>query len=144
MLFGCHVMKTNAIAFLLTSICFATLSERAIGQDTSSIAKDVKKAAADSLKTYTDRGTAGLIDAVSGCWSEPRDFCLYLDFASHRIALSAIRTGVSLDKYFHTAAVIGRAHVWLTPNGRGQKVNEQYLHAVDQVMTGVLNSHREK
>lgn len=133
MLFVCHVMKTKAIAFLLASICFATLSDKASAKDTSSIAKDVQKAAADSLT-----------GAVSDCWREPRDFCLYLDFASHRLAVNATYTGITLDEYFYTSSVSQRGRTWLAPNGRGQLANDQYLYAVDQVMSRTLVAHRDK
>ena len=144
----CHVMKTKAIAFLLASICFTTLSEKAIAQDTSEVAStvssEVKKAASDSLQVYKKRGTSGLADAVSECWRVPRDYCLYLDFASHRIAVSAKHAGAPLEQYFNTASVSKRGHTWLKPNGRGQVANDQYLDAVDQVMSRVLLNQRDK
>ena len=74
----CHVMKTKAIAFLLASICFATLSEKAIAQDTSEVAStvssEVKRAVFDALQVYKKSGISGLADAVSECWRVPRDF----------------------------------------------------------------------
>lgn len=144
MLFVCHVMKTKAIAFLLASICFATLSDKASAKDTSSIAKDVQKAAADTLQVYKKDGISGLTGAVSDCWREPRDFCLYLDFASHRLAVNAMYTGITLDEYFYTSSVSQRGRTWLAPNGRGQLANDQYLYAVDQVMSRTLVAHRDK
>ncbi|NIF85460.1 hypothetical protein F3J24_18315 [Comamonas sp. Tr-654] len=144
MLFVCPVMKTKAIAFLLTSICFATVSEKVAARELNSIASDVKKAVADSLQVYKRGGVSGLTDAVSDCWKAPRDFCLYLDFASHRIAVGATYTGSALDEYFYAASVSQRGRTWLAPNGRGQLANDQYLYAVDQVMSRTLISHRDK
>ena len=141
-------MKTKAITFLLASICFATLSEKTIGQDTSDVAStvssEVKRAVSDALQVYKKSGIPGLTDAVSECWRVPRDFCLYLDFASHRIALSATYTGPPLSPYFYTSSVSKRGHIWLRPNGRGQESNDQYLNAVDQVMSRVLIAQRDR
>ena len=144
----CHVMKTKAIAFLLASICFTTLSEKAIAQDTSEVAStvssEVKRAVFDALQVYRKSGISGLADAVSECWRVPRDFCLYLDFASRRIAVSVTYTGTPLEQYFYTESVSKRGRIWLKPNGRGQVANDQYLDAVDQVMSRVLINQRDK
>ena len=141
-------MKTKAITFLLTAICVATLSQRTIAQDSSEVAStvssEVKKAVSDSLQIYKKRGISGLADAVSECWRVPRDYCLYLDFASHRIAVSAKHAGAPLEQYFNTASVSRRGHTWLKPNGRGQVANEEYLDAVDEVMSRILLSQRDR
>ena len=143
-----HVMKTKAITFLLTAICFATLSERTIAQGTSEVAStvssEVKRAVFDALQVYRKSGISGLADAVSECWRVPRDFCLYLDFASRRIAVSVTYTGTPLEQYFYTESVSKRGRIWLKPNGRGQVANDQYLDAVDQVMSRVLINQRDK
>lgn len=144
LLFVSHVMKTKAIAFLMSSVCFGALAELVITRPSSSVASEVKKAASDSLLVYQQSGMSGLVGVVSGCWRAPRDFCLYLDFASHRIALGARYTGVELDKYFYRASVAERGRTWLAPNGRGQVANDQYLDAVDHVMTRTLVKHRDK
>ena len=141
-------MKTKAITFLLSSICFATLPEKAIAQDAgavaSTVSSEVKRAVSEALQVYKKSGISGLNDAVSECWRVPRDFCLYLDFASHRIALSATYTGIPLSQYFYIASVSQRGHIWLKPNGRGQEANDQYLNAVDQVMSRILVAQRDR
>lgn len=137
-------MKTKAITLLLTSICFSSLSEKSIAQDGSAVSSEVKRAVSDALQVYKKTGIAGLTEAVSDCWRVPRDFCMYLDFASHRIALGATYTGTPLHQYFHTSSVSKRGHIWLKPNGRGQEANDQYLNAVDQVMSRVLIAHRDR
>ena len=141
-------MKTKVITLLLSSICCGALSGKVIAQDTSEVAStvssEVKKAASDSLQVYKKRGTSGLADAVSECWRVPRDYCLYLDFASHRIAVSAKHAGAPLEQYFNTASVSKRGHTWLKPNGRGLVANEEYLDAVDEVMSRVLLSQRDR
>lgn len=144
MLFVCHVMKIKAFACLLTSIYLVTLSGGVLAKEASSIASDVRKAVSDSLQVYKQGGVSGLTSAVSDCWRAPRDFCLYLDFASHRIAVGATYTGTALDEYFYAASVSQRGRTWLAPNGRGQLANDQYLYAVDQVMARSLLAHRDR
>ena len=57
---------------------------------------------------------------------------------------SVTYTGTPLEQYFYTASVSKRGHIWLKPNGRGQVANDQYLDAVDQVMSRVLINQRDK
>ncbi|MEN2388554.1 hypothetical protein [Comamonas sp. A7-5] len=137
-------MKTKAITYLLMPTCLAISPVGVIAKGSNSIAKEVKKAAIDSLEIFRKDGVSGLADAVSDCWREPRDFCLYLDFASHHVALGATYTGIELDEYFYTASVNQRGRTWLEPNGRGQTANDQFLDAVDQVMTRTLVIHQDK
>ncbi|TYK73403.1 hypothetical protein FSY59_01910 [Comamonas sp. Z3] len=144
MLFVCHVMKAKAIACLLASICLALLSGGVAAKEANSIASEVKKAVSDSLQVYKQGGVSGLTSAVSDCWRAPRDFCLYLDFASHRIAVGATYTGTALGEYFYAASVSQRGRTWLASNGRGQLANDQYLYAVDQVMNRTLIAHRDR
>lgn len=144
MLFVCHVMKTKAIARLLVSICLVSFCGEVAAKEANSIASDVKKAVSDSLQVYKQGGVSGLSSAVSDYWRAPRDFCLYLDFASHRIAVGATYTGTALDEYFYAASVSQRGRTWLAPNGRGQLANDQYLYAVDQVMNRTLIAHRDR
>ncbi|GEQ77468.1 hypothetical protein CTTA_4473 [Comamonas testosteroni] len=87
---------------------------------------------------------AGLKGTVSECWQQPRDFCLYLDVASQRIAATANRSGTAVDKYFFTSTAMERAHGWLSLNTRSVKANVQYLQAVEQIMDSLLSSHQEK
>lgn len=140
----CHVMRTKAIALLLTYISLSAVSERAIAREAGTVAGEVKKAVTHSLEVHQTRGVSGLTSAVSDCWAMPRDFCLYLDYVSRRIAVGATYTGVPLDDYFSASSISKRGHTWLAPNGRGQQANDQYLHAVDDVMGRSLLMHRDK
>lgn len=137
-------MRIKAIAFLLTSIAFSAVCEKAIAYDQNPIASEVRRAAAESLQVYRKSGISGLANAVSDCWRLPRDFCLYLDFASHRIALGATHSGTALSEYFYAESVSKRGHAWLASNGRGRAANDQYLQAVDQIMVRALVAQREK
>lgn len=137
-------MRTKAISFLLTTIAFSAMSEKASAHDASVVAAEVKKAASDSLQVHQKNGISGLKSAVSECWKVPRDYCLYLDSASRRIAVGATYAGIVLDEYFYTAAVSKRGHAWLAPNGRGQVANDQYLQTVDQMMVRALVIQRDK
>ncbi|KOC21165.1 hypothetical protein GL58_10760 [Comamonas testosteroni] len=137
-------MRTKAIAFLLASIAFSAMSEKAIAHNASVVAAEVKKAASDALQVHQKRGVSGLKNAVSECWMVPRDYCLYLDSASRRIAVGATYAGIVLDEYFYTASVSKRGHAWLSSNGRGQVANDQYLQTVDQMMVRALVIQRDK
>lgn len=139
-----HVMRTQVIAFLLTFIAFSAMCEKAIAHDQNPIAGEVRKAAFESLQVYQKGGMSGLMGAVSECWKLPRDFCLYLDFASRRIAQGATHSGIKLNEYFIAESVSNRGHAWLASNGRGRTANEQYLQAVDQMMVQALVVQREK
>lgn len=137
-------MRTKVVAFLLTSIAFGAMCEKAIAHDQNPIAGEVRKAASESLQVYQKGGISGLTGAVSECWKLPRYFCLYLDFASRRIAQGATHSGVKLNAYFVAEAVSNRGHAWPASNGRGRTANEQYLQAVDQMMVQALVVQREK
>lgn len=139
-----HVMRTKAIAFLLTSIAFSALCGKAIAHDPNPIAGEVRRAASESLQVYQKSGVSGLISAVSDCWKFPRDFCLYLDAASHRLALGATHSGTQLSEYFYDESVSKRGQAWLVSNGHGRVANEQYLQAIDQIMVRALVVQREK
>lgn len=139
-----HVMRTKTVAFLLTSLAFSAMSAKAIAHDASLVAAEVKKAASESLQIHQKSGISGLKNAVSECWKVPRDYCLYLDAASHRIAVGATHAGIVLDEYFYAASVSKRGHSWLSLKGRGQEANDQFLQAVDQVMVHALVRQRDK
>ena len=137
-------MRTRAIAVGAAAICACVFPLECFGQTTSVVASEVNKAAAESLKTYRKHGVAGMKGAVSECWLQPRDFCLYLDVASQRIAATANRSGTAVDKYFFTSAASERAHGWLSLSARSPKANVQYLQAVEQIMESILTSQQEK
>lgn len=137
-------MRLRAIAVGVASICAASFALECLGQNSNVVASEVNKAASESLNTYRSHGMAGLKGAVSDCWRKPRDFCLYLDVASQRIAANANRTGTAVDKYFYTSASLDRAHAWLSLSARSPKANVQYLQAVEQVMDSVLHTQQEK
>lgn len=137
-------MRFKAIAVGIASICATSFALDCFGQNTNVVAAQVNKAASESLNTYREHGIAGLKGAVSECWRQPRDFCLYLDVASQRIAANANRSGTAVDKYFYTSAALERAHGWLSLNARSPKANVQYLQAVEQMMGSLLSAHQEK
>ncbi|MFN3731956.1 hypothetical protein [Comamonas testosteroni] len=137
-------MKTRAIGVGVAAICATSFAIECFGQNSNVVASEVNKAASESLKNYRRHGIAGMKGAVSECWLQPRDFCLYLDVASQRIAATANRSGTAVDKYFFTSAALERAHAWLSPNARGPVSNVQYLYAVEQMMDSVLSAQQEK
>ncbi|WP_253279264.1 hypothetical protein [Comamonas testosteroni] len=137
-------MKFRAIAVVIAAICATSLALECFGQSSNVVASEVNKAASESLKTYRSHGMAGLKGAVSDCWQQPRDYCLYLDVASQRIAANANRSGTAVDKYFYTSTSLERAHAWLSLSARSPKANVQYLQAVEQVMDSVLHTQQEK
>lgn len=139
-----EVMRTKAIAVVIAAICATSLALDCFGQNSNVIASEVNRAASESLKIYRRHGMAGLKGAVLECWQQPRDFCLYLDVASQRIAATANRSGTAVDKYFFTSTAMERAHGWLSLNTRSAKANVQYLQAVEQIMDSLLSSHQEK
>ncbi len=137
-------MKTKAIGVGVAAICATSFAIECFGQNSNVVANEVNKAALESLKTYRRHGVAGMKGAVSECWLQPRDFCLYLDVASQRIAANANRSGTAVDKYFYTSAALARAHGWLSLSARSPMANVQYLQAVEQVMDSLLSTHQEK
>ncbi|WEE79730.1 hypothetical protein LZ683_10385 [Comamonas testosteroni] len=137
-------MRTKAISVGVAAICASSFALECFGGNSNVVASEVNKAASESLKTYRRHGIAGMKGAVSECWVHPRDFCLYLDVASQRIAASANRSGTAVDKYFFTSAALPRAHAWLSLNARGPVSNVQYLYAVEQMMDIVLSTQQEK
>ncbi|WP_230847802.1 hypothetical protein [Comamonas testosteroni] len=137
-------MRTKAIAVGVAAICASSFALECFGQNSNVVAGEVNKAASESLKTYRRHGVAGMKGAVSGCWLHPRDFCLYLDVASQRIAATANRSGTAVDKYFFTSVALERAHGWLSLSARSPKANVQYLQAVEQMMDSILTSQQEK
>jgi hypothetical protein len=137
-------MKTRAIAVGVAAICASSFALECFGESSNVVASEVNKAAAESLKTYRRHGVAGMKGAVSECWVHPRDYCLYLDVASQRIAATANRSGTAVDKYFFTSIAQERAHGWLSLSARSSRANVQYLQAVEQMMDSVLTSQQEK
>lgn len=128
----------------VAGICAASFALECFGQNSNVVAGEVNKAALESLKTYRRHGVAGLKGAVSECWLQPRDFCLYLDVASQQIVATASRSGTAVDKYFFTSAALDRAHGWLSLSARSPKANVQYLQAVEIMMDSVLTSQQER
>ncbi|WP_230630446.1 hypothetical protein [Comamonas testosteroni] len=137
-------MKFRAIAVGIAAICTTSFALECFGQSSNAVASEVNKAASESLRIYRSHGMAGLKRAVSECWRQPRDFCLYLDVASQRIAANANRSGTAVDKYFYKSASLERAHAWLSLSARSPTANVQYLQAVEQVMDSLLRTQQEK
>src|SRR6266446_3064787 len=134
-------MKYISILILFMIILISVNAHARTG---AAVHKDVLKAAKEAVAVYRAHGMSGLIETTQRCYdqSTTQGFaCVYLDFASRRIAqlvrAAAAREGLRLPKraFFDNASLGARlAPVFIDAN-----MDREQSQAYVRVLTPIIN-----
>jgi hypothetical protein len=120
------------------------LSVPAHARTGAAVHKELLKAAKGAVAVYRAQGMAGLIGTTQHCYDQSNTqgfYCVYLDFASRRIAqlvrAAAARNGMPIPQmaFFHNASLGAR----LTPVFRQANMDREQSHAYVRVLTTIMH-----
>jgi hypothetical protein len=132
-----HVSKFLVLVVLLLSV-------PAHARTGAAVHNNLMKAVKVAVDVYHAQGIAGLIGTTQHCYAQsttPGFSCVYLDFASRRIAqlvrAAAARDGMPVPQraFFHNASLGAR----LAPVFRHANMDRETSHAYVRVLTAIMH-----
>jgi hypothetical protein len=132
-----HVSRFLVLVVLLLSV-------PAHARTGAEVHKNLMKAVKGAVAVYRAQGMAGLIETTQHCYAQSNTqgfSCVYLDFASRRIAqlvrAAAARDGMPVSKmaFFHNASLSER----LAPVFRQANMDREQSHAYVRVLTSIMH-----
>jgi hypothetical protein len=132
-----HVSRFLVLVVLLISV-------PAHARTGAEVHKNLMKAVKRAVAVYRAQGMSGLIETTQHCYDQSNTqgfYCVYLDFASRRIAqlvrTAAAREGMPIPKraFFHNASLGAR----LAPVFRQANMDREQSHAYVRMLTSIMN-----
>src|SRR5450830_2156651 len=133
--------------FALICILF---SNPALARTAAEVAKDMNVAAKDAVRTYKQKGMAGLAAATEACYVKRTSlpYCMYFDLASKHIDdVFSDQYGMPKSPQFSPAKVMFRMQVALSTTSLNDEQKQEYVASLEPVverMTDVELSRSEK